>query len=76
MIERAKRIVRVHRGGIVMENVVYLDKQSHSKYNEVHNNCEWDNIGEIFTNAIKRKKLSAIQVDNIVSKIKSEVRGK
>lgn len=37
-------------------------------------NCEWDIIGEVFAEAINRKKLSPSQVKDIISKIKLELK--
>ena len=80
MVKKANRIISTYRGGSKMENVIFLDKQTNtkacSKPNEMDNICEWDSIGEIFANAVKRKKLSNMQVNNMITKIKSEIRGK
>ena len=71
---------RVHgiKEEIKMENVVSINSQNivkpHSKYNNIDD--EWDTISNIFVGAIKRKKLSKLQVSDMITKIKSEVRGK
>ena len=71
------RSINSVKGGSKMENVVSINNSNivkpHSKYNDTED--EWDTISNIFTGAIKRKKLSKLQVSEMITKIKSEVRG-
>lgn len=41
-----------------------------------HDECEWDEIGDIFTKAIKRKGLNKEQAIKMIEDIKGETRSK
>jgi hypothetical protein len=60
-----------------MEKVISLDNHYNANsYSNYEDTCEWDSISNIFNKIIKKNKLDSQQVNNMIKKVKFEVRGK
>lgn len=58
-----------------MERVIGLQRNSDMNEYKLHDDdCEWDIIGNIFAKAIKRKGMTKRQVDEVVEKVRLEMR--
>lgn len=54
-----------------MEKVINYNMNEYKLHDD---DCEWDIIGNIFAKAIKRKGMSKKQVDEVVKKVRVEMR--